>query len=464
MRDQRGATGLFAAVVLLVVIAGLYATFLLLQQTSQVDRTGNDAKRLEMLKAALLQFVVNNKRLPCPANPAASDSTFGEEVRTATTGACTYPTGTVPWKTIGAKPDDAIDSGSSQFSYRVYTGSTGNLTQDSGLDVTPCDKAELLPAGRTAVTTGNAGGLCRSTHDTQEDEFYASKGLTVTNYGATVDKLAFVVISHGASGLGGWTANNPRTQRTLPTSANELANTTATGPFIVAAPSAAGVGSSEASFFDDKLAYLDTKELVRQAGLSARDWADSGEQTSTMNTATVAAALGSTPTAATNLGVSTLTFGNARVTGYNTSGATRNLTFSSASDGIGTSTGGGSLGINSSQGDVVRIELAAAVTKFGVTLQLFGVAGGRNERVLFEFYSGTTLVSSVAKNACRTAQGPASFTIDVGSSFTRVDIIPQIPTTPTTGGNSSFYVGAFATCTTGTCNSPLYVAGTNDCP
>lgn len=455
MKRQCGATGLFVAIVIALMVAALLATLQFLQVNSQGERVTSESTRFDKIKAALVQFAAANSRLPCPATPTADT---GDAAPTTASATCTSPTGTVPWKTLGLRRDDAVDSAGWKISYRVYTGA-GSLTQAGGASMVDCDTVESAPAGLTAA------GLCKSTKDTLDTQFFTGKGLTVTWFGTSVTDAAFVLISHGSSGLGAYTASSTPTQKTLPTNASELANTTATGPFVATSPSAASVGPSDATHFDDLLAYMKISDLVRQSGLSARDWPDpppSGVQSSTMNSATVAAALGSTPTAGSDLGVSSLTFGNIQITGY-TGSTAQNLTFASTSDGIGTG-GGAQLSIQSARGDSVRLDVAGAVTALGVTLNQFGTSGVRFERVRFDFYNGTTLVSSTTKEACLAGNGATSFSINLGSTtFTRADIVPLTPVTPTAGGSTTFYLASFATCTTTPCNSPGYSV-LNACP
>ena len=201
---QGGASGFFIAILLLALIGGIVATIAYLQSRGQAERGTQELQRFEGTKTALQQFVALNKRLPCPADPAAD---AGTEAGSVTAGTCTYPTGAVPWATLGLRRDDAIDNWGSKISYRVYTGTSGSFTQADGLNMYNCDTVEPAgwAAGRTPIT-GSAGGLCRATKNTLDTEFLAGKGLSITTYGTAVADAAYVLISHGPSGGGAYTA------------------------------------------------------------------------------------------------------------------------------------------------------------------------------------------------------------------------------------------------------------------
>jgi hypothetical protein len=463
-RSQRGAGGLFVAVLLLIVIGGILATLAFFRSKDQGERSGQDVQRFEKIQSALVQFVAANSRLPCPANPTANPET-GTENRTALSATCNSPTGTVPWASLGIRRDDAIDAHGWRISYRVYTGTAGSLTQDGGASTVNCDTNEPWPASLTPVV-GSAGGLCRATKDTLETTFLTSaKGLSVTWFGTSITDAAYVLVSHGSSGLGAFTSTVPSVQTpTLPTSASELANLSATGPFVATNASDSSVAPGDSGHFDDLLAYKRISDLVRLAGVGARNWDDTSGADLTMNSTTVAAALGSTPTPGTDLGVTALTFETARVTGLASSGATtQNLTLNATGDGLGTA--GGSLDISSSSSEGVRVDLKANFRAFGFTLVQFGTSGGLRETVLVNFYAGTTQVFTATRHGCNVddASVLASFQFDLGSTdFDRVEIFPQVMVNSAgnpTANPSAFFLSAIRACASGACPTSLETGG-----
>src|SRR5688500_12741458 len=139
MKRQTGAGGLFIGVILVLLIVGILASIAYLRRGAQGERLAQDARRFEAVQTSLVQFISANGRLPCPANPALDT---GDELPVVPTGTCSFPQGSVPWKTLGAKRDDAIDAWGWKISYRVYTGTAGSLTQPNGANMASCDTAE----------------------------------------------------------------------------------------------------------------------------------------------------------------------------------------------------------------------------------------------------------------------------------------------------------------------------------
>lgn len=458
---QGGAGGFLIAVVLLLAITAFLAMLAFLRSSGQNERTTQDSRRFDAIKASLAQFVATNGRLPCPTNPATDT---GDAVPDAPSATCTNPQGTVPWRTLGIRREDAIDAWGWKISYRVYTGAAGSLTQAEGASMVNCDTTEAAgwSAGRTPVV-GSAGGLCRGTRNTTPAEFIAGKGLQLNYFGTPVTDAAYVLVSHGPSGLGAWTSVPPSTQTSLPASASELSNLNAAGPFVATNATLASVSPTNAAHFDDVLAYQSVSELIRLAGRGARNWDDTAQANVTLDTATLTSALGAAPNA--NLGVNSINFETARVTGL--SGATaQELTFD-ADDGLGTASGASSISL----GESIRIEFQNKATQFAVTLNHFGTVsffGTWREQVRFDFYNDNVQVMpSVTKQGCRADGGRASFSIDRGAAqFDRVEIVPILSTVHPFFGSvitSSFWLAAFKTCLSGVCQTDLHTAG-NVCP
>jgi hypothetical protein len=453
-RHERGAGGLLIAVVLLLIIAGFLAALAFFEARGKGERSAQEGQRFDAIKAALVQFVAVNGRLPCPANPAAGSGNAEPETGSAI---CNYPQGSVPWRTLGARREDAIDSWGWKISYRVYTGSAGSLTQADGTNLMNCDTVQTLSAGRTPA------GLCRQAKDTLDTEFLAGKGLTITWFGSVINDAAYVLISHGPSGLGAYTSGSS-VQKSLPASANELQNL-ATDGFVATNPSAASVAPSDVAHFDDVLAYQTISELVKLAGVGARDWPDTtGLSDVTLDAATVTAALEGD---AATLGQTTLNVDNARLTGL-ISGGTQNLAFDAAMDAVGTASGGTSM--SSSLGEGVRIELNTKATQLAVTLNHFGhteMGGVWKEQAQLNFYNDDSQVHTQIVQSCQGGNGLASFTIDLGmTEFDKVEIFPIVSTPHPSFGTthpSSFYLAAFRSCGAGSCTTGLSNED-NSCP
>ncbi len=272
-RREQGATGALIAVILVLVMVGLFATSVLRRVAASGDDAGETLRRLAAGADALEQFAAINARLPCPANPATNDG--GEVITGGNVAKCDFPEGTIPWRTLGMKFDDALDNWGRKVSYRVYTGtgSVGSLTQPGGVSMVECDTVESV-GGSTTSVSGGLGGLCVSDPDplqrsTLPASFLAGKGLSLDDFGTPHSDVAYVLISHGATGLGAYTVSGIRLD--LPSGA-ERNNTQDIGAFTIRAFSDPDVAADNNAHFDDLLVYRTLPDLVKRANLSARDW------------------------------------------------------------------------------------------------------------------------------------------------------------------------------------------------
>jgi type II secretory pathway pseudopilin PulG len=447
---------IFIAVIAVLVAAGVLALLALTRTSSGVDRSTETTARMERIADALERFASAAERLPCPADPAADT---GDAVPNAPIATCTFPRGTVPWRTIGLRRDDAFDAWGWKVSYRVFSGPTG-LTIAKGASMVDCDTVEPSPAGT------NPDGTCKSTHDTTPAQFLAGKGLALNDFGTVVNDAAYILISHGATGLGGYTTSG--TQKTPgPTSAEETANL-ADGPYVAKAAVTTGDPAS-ATYFDDVLAYRHLADFARRANLAARNWPEAGGYADvTFNAATMNAAMGSTP-AYGNLGTSTINVPGATVTGINNSG-TNELTFdqSGGTEGIGGAggTGGTLTAFSSENAEGVRVTLYTASQKLGVTLNDFGrhtgQPGNPREQVQFTFLNAGTTVFTVTKQGCKPDGDLATFTLDAGALYDTVEI-RALPPTGARSRHSSSSRNSWPVPSSSPCQTSLATPG-NSCP
>jgi type II secretory pathway pseudopilin PulG len=456
---QRGLAGALVAVVLVVAAAIALATLALSRATSSSARNKEVAAQFQVLDTALTQFVSANFRLPCPADPGLDT---GAEARAG--GACTSPTGTVPWMTIGARRDDALDPWSNKISYRVYTGVAGSLVQDGGASMVNCDSEDTGP--RDATT-----GLCvASPKDTGPTSFLASKGLTVNDAGTVRSDAAFLLISHGSTGLGAYTAAG--LQRDLPpTGGDERANTEASSTFVIKSFSAPGVDSATTAHFDDFLHYRRTEDLIRKAGVYARNWPEEAGTTPTavaFSQGVVETAVGGTVTPGSAVGQVSVTFTGV-VASNPVQGSTEQIGFDVVGGygGIGVAGGGSSL-LQSATGEKLRLSFTDSFTKFGVTLNGFGYYSGQFfEIVEFRFRLGEFEVGSPRYGVgCNIDGGLASFTMDASVLFDSIEI-KSYPAYDLVAadfvGNTAFLVTEIKACpaTETTCVTSLAAPGNN---
>lgn len=253
--------------------------------TEKAERTGmSQSKQLIAIENALVNYVALNKRLPCPADGSLSavDPNRGRELRNGS-GICTsatpalanQKTGVLPWITLGIPEADAVSADLTMFDYRVYSGPKG-LTQNNGADMSPCD-TDNTPNADAAI---GANGLCDSvSHDNTPTQFLQGKGLTVDKDGDVLNGMAYVLVYHGANARGAFLATGTRNALPANTNVKEFANTqgtdpaTYTGTYYSWTPNLLA-DTSDDNYFDDRIVYMSIQDIVKKAGLIARNWPD----------------------------------------------------------------------------------------------------------------------------------------------------------------------------------------------
>jgi hypothetical protein len=466
-----------AAVVLLIVL-GVVALILgrgVSQQGAGLDRRTVVEDTMTRISKALVEYSSLNGRLPCPASGTLNTGDADPNSASAT---CNSLDGVVPWKTLGLRREDGLDGWGRKISYRVYSGTTG-FTQSGGINMTDCN----TQAG--ASNSVDSSGKCRTTpaRNTPPSAFLAGKGLSVQTDSGTTSGYAFVLISHGETGIGAWGAesgmrtNLPNGQ---PISAAylEYRNTQSGSTFDNRSRSAPGVTSIDTTYFDDVVHSVTVADLTSNAKLSGRDWGLSAlnlstSSSTTFSAANIAAALGFTPSTP-NTGQSSVNFGAFTATSLaNTAARYIASGTGTSGQGIGvittTSTTQTSAMISSSSGsgETLRLTFTDPAARYlGITLVDFGIFSG-TERVRFDFYSSGSLIASISKSACSSANSGlvlANFLLDSGGTFDRVDVVAR---STTTGAASTFLVGGLRTCNavlgSNTCTASGAVPA-NDCP
>jgi type II secretory pathway pseudopilin PulG len=471
MRAERGAGGLFALVVITLAMIAVLALGVLLRVTTNVGDATQTTANLKTAAAALEQFAGASGRLPCPADPS-TDNGLASPVGASRD--CDFTQGTLPWATIGMRRDDAYDAWGWKISYRVYSNTNGSLTQANGASMVNCDTVQAL---NPQPVDGN--NLCPIAHDTLDTAFLAGKGLTVTDFGTTINGAsstggaAYVLISHGSTGLGAWTSAGA--QKDNPKSTEEKNNMKDTGPFTLMAASGPEVPADDNNHFDDILFYRTVLDLAKKANLVARDWPNDVVSDVTFDQATVQTALGGANPSGNggDTGQTSISFNPARqqattVSGFN-SGSAQDIGYTGGSTpGLGV-VGGGSNDLTSTGGEGIRVDFVTQDDKLAVTLNNFGVNFSWIEQAEFRFYNKGALVGPpIMKQGCR-ADGTstlASFSITPSGPFDRVEIRPQ-NTNAVFGFSipSSFIVSEVATCpaAVSSCKTQLDTVA-NECP
>ena len=202
MRRLRGFTLIEIAMVLFVgaLILGGVVQYLALQvATAKV--TATKAKQ-DAIKGALVNYIVRNNQLPCPADPALPT---GDPLNgiAKSAGVCTgggvattaaVAQGMIPWATLGLSNETSLDGYGNRFTYQVVIAAT-NLQANPGAgqqSVSGMKGAITLHSAGPAVVAPTAG----------------ANQLNNCTPGAPTDNpclAVVVVVSHGLDGFGAYT-------------------------------------------------------------------------------------------------------------------------------------------------------------------------------------------------------------------------------------------------------------------
>lgn len=477
---ERGVVGVVVLGILAVVMAVFVAAYALSRMTGGGGDRDTTMDRLLAAQRKLDEFAAAQRRLPCPADPTLDTGDEGLTAPNAATCTANAQAGTLPWKALGMNRVDSFDAWGRKISYRVYQGNNGSLVQPGAIDMTQCDTVEPS-VGNTTAKAGGAGGLCVANADpllrsTSVANFLAGKELQLTEMGAVRANVAYVVLSHGPSGLGGWSASN--VQLPQPSGQDERDHLNAAGPFVIRQVSTPEVQEKAAGLkgdFDDLLVYRTLPDLVKLAGLEARDWPESppppppplpppasGETVFTA--AAVAAAGGNTSGPGGDTNRDTLTFGSAlEVRGFLADVSTlsniqnQNLSYATTTVTDGRQIGG--LGIPNAQAglssdpvgtqtEIMRFRILSGFTRnIGLTLTQFGTSPATgDEQVRIYFLNGNTILGSVDRPACTPFGGSFSLSFNQDFDFVGLQALPT-----TTSQVSAFFIASFRTCATSPC-------------
>ena len=235
------------------------------------------ATRVAAIESALAQFAMQQRRLPCPADGTRVSSANNAGVEERAGGACSgnQQNGVVPWRTLGLTETEATDAWDRRLTYRVGTA----LAADNGMDMSQCDPAGAGPVGAGQTCTACVGtNLAACTPPTA---FLANKGLEVRDVAGNVTMnpagvphtgAAYVVISHGESGGGGYLNTGILATSTVGDGTEELKNY-ASLPYAGVAThyiDSALVEAADATHFDDVVLRPSVLAVINKAGLGPR--------------------------------------------------------------------------------------------------------------------------------------------------------------------------------------------------
>jgi len=286
LRTRRGFTLVEILVVLLIFGVVIAMAALITRAITAAQYRSLTNTRIATVDSALVQFVQQQRRLPCPADGTKDSSANNvglEGGRNASGCTGNQQGGVVPWRTLGLSEVEATDGWGRRFTYRTDP----KLTADGGMDMSWCDPAGTEAAGpppRSCNTSCTSSALATCTKPV---DFLRGLGLVVKNNQAAHDVLmdpasgssnpptgaAYVVISPGDSGGGGYlgsgqlsTSNTTDGTEESKNYANQVfTNVTATYYVDDSINSTAG-----ASHFDDVVSRPSVLSVVTKAGLGPR--------------------------------------------------------------------------------------------------------------------------------------------------------------------------------------------------
>ncbi len=283
MRKESGFS-LTELTIVLVIVSLLIALAMPVSTAYMTsENRSNTTKRIANIQAALVNFTMANRRLPCPANGtlAFDHVDAGKEARDGS-GYCTsnQASGVVPWRTLGLSAADGTDAWANQIAYRVgYT-----LTLDNILDMSACDPAGTKAAAAGRCDTSAIGGSFVASNYTAPAQYLANKGLNVSDGVALImdstaaNGAAYVLISHGENRygalvpvtgvLGTAAVGVPGNLEAVNQNTAALTVTSGATPTLNDAPYR--TAGDATSYFDDIVAYVSVISLVNKAQLGPR--------------------------------------------------------------------------------------------------------------------------------------------------------------------------------------------------
>lgn len=215
-RRQAGLALLAIVAILGVVAMAIFAKWAMSDAQRRLRKTTDIAKILDRVDRAMVDYVTQHRRLPCPADGRVVSGSPNVGLELA---ACpSQAHGVLPWVTLGLSEDEARDPWNGRLTYRVDPALTTLVPRL--MDMSNCDIAGTGSVG--------AGGVCRIPTPTcvanpatctSPATFLTGKGLDVwngvggaagwatrTNNRPLGTGAAYVVISHGESGAGAYNA------------------------------------------------------------------------------------------------------------------------------------------------------------------------------------------------------------------------------------------------------------------
>lgn len=277
-RSKSGFTLVEIVVVLLIVAVLIAMGAALTRGVAAAQKRSLTATRMAGVETALMLYVQQQKRLPCPADGTKASSANGAGLEERAGGACqaNQQNGVVPWRTLGITETDATDGWDKRLTFRAAP----DLVADNAMDMSNCDPAAPDDAGLTitacaACPSGNPA-VCNHPR-----RFVRGRGLSVQDVAGAVimdpntlpyTGAAYVVISAGESGGGAYLPSGTLGTSNSSDGTQELKNY-ATQPYTAGVTYYVDNSISDtpgANHFDDVVSRPSILSVVNKAGLGPR--------------------------------------------------------------------------------------------------------------------------------------------------------------------------------------------------
>jgi prepilin-type N-terminal cleavage/methylation domain-containing protein len=282
MAPRRSFSGftLVEIVVVLVIVAILIAMAAALTRgVTAAQKRSLTATRMAGVDTALMLYVQQQKRLPCPADGTkkSSDTNAGVEDPLGG-GACSnnQQNGVVPWRTLGITETDATDGWDRRLTFRVEP----TLATAGAMDMSGCDPAAAsMGGGAKTICTP----ICTSTNldsCAHPKQFVRDRGLKVLDLSTPQQTLmdpnadpytgaAYIVISAGETGGGAYLSSGNIGASTTTDGTEEQKNYAGKvlQPYYVDNSIADGAGPNH---FDDIVSRYTIIFVANKAGLGPR--------------------------------------------------------------------------------------------------------------------------------------------------------------------------------------------------
>lgn len=178
---MHGFTLIELAIVLTILGLLLGGGSMLLQPLLDSNKRNETRNKLKSIEDSLAIFAASNSDIPCPSNPTFGPGSANNGVA-ANICNSTMAFGGVPWQTLGLSEADVLDGWGRRISYAV----TGDLAEG---------------AGRLNCASG-FGGITQGILEVRGANNAAPPPLA--------PKAAYVLISHGENGAGGYLPSGAR--------------------------------------------------------------------------------------------------------------------------------------------------------------------------------------------------------------------------------------------------------------